>query len=135
MCRNFQDIPQLSGTASVQEAKEAHRLSLPSPFRPIPSFLPWSEKRQPVPFGCSLQVTRFTCRKYYDLLEVSPDASESDLKKAYRKKSVYFFPLSPSLSSPFLRALRLHPDKGGDPELFKEVTHAYVHVHPAFFLC
>jgi hypothetical protein len=25
-------------------------------------------------------------RKYYDLLEVEPDASESDLKKAYRKK-------------------------------------------------
>ena len=25
-----------------------------------------------------------------------------------------------------LRALRLHPDKGGDPELFKEVTHASV---------
>lgn len=23
------------------------------------------------------------------------------------------------------RALRLHPDKGGDPEVFKEVTHAY----------
>jgi DnaJ family protein A protein 2 len=46
--------------------------------------------------------------KYYDLLEVSPNASEADLKKAYRKK-----------------ALRLHPDKGGDPELFKEVTHAY----------
>ncbi|KAJ3997989.1 hypothetical protein F5050DRAFT_1748018 [Lentinula boryana] len=46
--------------------------------------------------------------KFYDLLDVSPTASESDLKKAYRKK-----------------ALRLHPDKGGDPELFKEVTHAY----------
>lgn len=46
--------------------------------------------------------------KFYDLLEASPDASEADLKKAYRKK-----------------ALRLHPDKGGDPELFKEVTHAY----------
>jgi hypothetical protein len=26
----------------------------------------------------------------------------------------------------FSRALRLHPDKGGDPELFKEVTHALV---------
>jgi hypothetical protein len=25
-------------------------------------------------------------RKYYDLLEVQPDASESDLKKAYREK-------------------------------------------------
>ncbi|EIN07597.1 hypothetical protein PUNSTDRAFT_103633 [Punctularia strigosozonata HHB-11173 SS5] len=47
-------------------------------------------------------------RKFYDLLEVPEDASEADLKKAYRKK-----------------ALRLHPDKGGDPELFKEVTHAY----------
>jgi len=46
--------------------------------------------------------------KYYDLLDVSPDAEEAELKKAYRKK-----------------ALRLHPDKGGDPELFKEVTHAY----------
>ncbi|KAG8996028.1 Type I HSP40 co-chaperone [Tulasnella sp. JGI-2019a] len=46
--------------------------------------------------------------KLYDLLEVPQDASESDLKKAYRKK-----------------ALRLHPDKGGDPEKFKEVTHAY----------
>jgi len=46
--------------------------------------------------------------KYYDLLEVSPDADDSELKKAYKKK-----------------ALRLHPDKGGDPELFKEVTHAY----------
>ncbi|GLB35267.1 putative dnaJ central domain [Lyophyllum shimeji] len=46
--------------------------------------------------------------KYYDLLEVPPNASEADLKKAYRKK-----------------ALRLHPDKGGDPDKFKEVTHAY----------
>ena len=29
---------------------------------------------------------RASHRKYYDLLEVSPEASESDLKKAYRKK-------------------------------------------------
>ena len=39
---------------------------------------------------------------------MSPDASEAELKKSYRKK-----------------ALSLHPDKGGDPELFKEVTSAY----------
>ena len=32
----------------------------------------------------------------------------------------------PPLTCLPLRALRLHPDKGGDPELFKEVTHAYV---------
>ncbi|TIB01743.1 hypothetical protein E3P94_01333 [Wallemia ichthyophaga] len=47
-------------------------------------------------------------RKYYDLLDSQPEASQADLKKSYRKK-----------------ALRLHPDKGGDPDLFKEVTHAY----------
>ncbi|KAI0786893.1 putative YDJ1-mitochondrial and ER import protein [Abortiporus biennis] len=46
--------------------------------------------------------------KFYDLLDVSPDASESDLKMAYRRK-----------------ALRTRPDRGGDPELFKEVKHAY----------
>ncbi|EJD05659.1 uncharacterized protein FOMMEDRAFT_139033 [Fomitiporia mediterranea MF3/22] len=46
--------------------------------------------------------------KFYDVLGVSPDASETDLKKAYRKQ-----------------ALKHHPDKGGDPELFKEITHAY----------
>ncbi|AFR93444.1 chaperone regulator [Cryptococcus neoformans] len=46
--------------------------------------------------------------KYYDLLGVKPDADANDIKKAYRKS-----------------ALRHHPDKGGDPELFKEMTHAY----------
>ncbi|KZO95866.1 hypothetical protein CALVIDRAFT_537836 [Calocera viscosa TUFC12733] len=46
--------------------------------------------------------------KLYDLLGVTPEASESELKKAYRQK-----------------ALRAHPDKGGDPETFKELTHAY----------
>ena len=39
---------------------------------------------------------------------MSPEASQAELKKSYRKK-----------------ALALHPDKGGDPELFKEVTAAY----------
>ncbi|KAI5124010.1 hypothetical protein M0805_003842 [Coniferiporia weirii] len=46
--------------------------------------------------------------KFYDLLECPVDATEADIKRAYRKK-----------------ALKLHPDKGGDPELFKEVTDAY----------
>ena len=46
--------------------------------------------------------------KLYDLLGVSVDASEPELKKAYRKK-----------------ALSAHPDKGGDPDVFKEITAAY----------
>merc|ERR1719162_2852197 len=46
--------------------------------------------------------------KFYKLLEVEKDASDADIKKAYRKLAV-----------------KHHPDKGGDPEKFKEVTRAY----------
>ena len=38
-------------------------------------------------------------RKYYDLLEVQPDASADDIKKAFRKQ-----------------AMKHHPDKGGNIE-------------------
>lgn len=46
--------------------------------------------------------------KYYETLGVSSSASQDELKKAYRKAS-----------------LKNHPDKGGDPEKFKEVAQAY----------
>lgn len=47
-------------------------------------------------------------RKLYDLLEVAPTASGDELKKAYKKA-----------------ALKHHPDKGGDAELFKDISRAY----------
>eukprot|EP00930_Biecheleria_cincta_P043322 TRINITY_DN2976_c0_g1_i1.p1 TRINITY_DN2976_c0_g1~~TRINITY_DN2976_c0_g1_i1.p1 ORF type:complete len:311 (-),score=81.01 TRINITY_DN2976_c0_g1_i1:855-1787(-) len=46
--------------------------------------------------------------KFYKLLEVDKNASESEIKKAYRKLAV-----------------KHHPDKGGDPEKFKEITRSY----------
>ncbi|XP_044502415.1 chaperone protein dnaJ A6-like isoform X2 [Mangifera indica] len=46
--------------------------------------------------------------KYYEVLGVSKSASQDELKKAYRKA-----------------AIKNHPDKGGDPENFKELAQAY----------
>jgi len=46
--------------------------------------------------------------KFYKLLEVEKTATEAEIKKAYRKLAV-----------------KHHPDKGGDPEKFKEITRAY----------
>ena len=46
--------------------------------------------------------------KYYELLGVAKDANADEIKKAFRKL-----------------ALKEHPDKGGDPEKFKEITVAY----------
>merc|ERR1719230_1385933 len=46
--------------------------------------------------------------KFYKLLEVDKNSSDADIKKAYRKL-----------------AIKHHPDKGGDPEKFKEITRAY----------
>ncbi len=45
---------------------------------------------------------------YYDILGVSKDATQDEIKKAYRKK-----------------AHKHHPDKGGDEEKFKKINEAY----------
>ena len=46
--------------------------------------------------------------KLYETLGVEKSASAAQIKKAYRKK-----------------ALRMHPDKGGDPEEFKKLAAQY----------
>lgn len=45
---------------------------------------------------------------YYNALGVARDATEAQIKKAYRKL-----------------ALKHHPDRGGDPDKFKEISEAY----------
>ena len=46
--------------------------------------------------------------RFYQLLGISKNASDAQIKKAYRAA-----------------ALKNHPDKGGDPEIFKEISMAY----------
>ncbi len=47
-------------------------------------------------------------RDYYEVLGVSKTASPDEIKQAFRKL-----------------ALQHHPDRGGDPEKFKEINEAY----------
>ena len=44
----------------------------------------------------------------YEILGVEKDSTDTDIKKAYRKL-----------------AIKHHPDKGGDEETFKKISHAY----------
>ena len=47
-------------------------------------------------------------KRYYEIFEVNKDASAQEIRKAYRKL-----------------AIKLHPDKGGDPAKFQELQNAY----------
>lgn len=47
-------------------------------------------------------------KRFYELLGVDSKASSDEIKKAFRKK-----------------AIKEHPDKGGDPDKFKDLTVAY----------
>ena len=46
--------------------------------------------------------------EYYNLLGISRDATDKEIKKAFRKK-----------------AMKEHPDRGGDAEKFKKISEAY----------
>lgn len=47
-------------------------------------------------------------KKLYEILEVDPKASDSEIRSNYKKL-----------------VLKHHPDKGGDPDLIKEINLAY----------
>ncbi|XP_010544327.1 PREDICTED: dnaJ protein homolog [Tarenaya hassleriana] len=59
-------------------------------------------------FGRGGQQKKSDNSRFYEILGVTKDATQEDLKKAYKKA-----------------AIKNHPDKGGDPEKFKEIAQAY----------
>ncbi|CDS82019.1 related to tetratricopeptide repeat protein 2, dnajc7 [Sporisorium scitamineum] len=58
--------------------------------------------------SAEIDLKRSKKKDYYKILNIGKDASESEIKKAYRKES-----------------LKHHPDKGGDEEKFKLCSEAY----------
>jgi DnaJ family protein A protein 2 len=59
-------------------------------------------------FGGPRKDSKVDTEKFYKVLGVEKDATTDQIKKAFRK-----------------RAIKEHPDKGGDPEKFKELARAY----------
>ncbi|WFD20324.1 hypothetical protein MCAP1_002568 [Malassezia caprae] len=66
------------------------------------------ETKSSQPANISRDGEKIVDMEYYELLQVRGDATELELKKAYRKA-----------------AIRNHPDKGGDEETFKLIGEAY----------
>jgi hypothetical protein len=62
------------------------QINWPALVSSFPHLKQWFVKREPLPVFYISPALLMSTRKYYDLLEVSPNASEADLKKAYRKK-------------------------------------------------
>ena len=77
-------------------------VSVPSDLMTVPLFV---RQRILVSCLCSSVYLDHLLINLSDLLGVNPNAGDAEIKKAYRKQ-----------------ALAHHPDKGGDPEAFKDLT-------------
>jgi DnaJ-domain-containing protein 1 len=62
--------------------------------------------------GTGFALCKSSAEDYYKMLGVSRSATEKEIRTAYRQL-----------------ALQHHPDKGGDPEIFKALSKAYEVAH------
>ena len=68
-----------------------------------------NESKPSQPANFSRDGEKIVDMEYYELLNVRGDATDLELKKAYRKA-----------------AIKHHPDKGGDEETFKTVSYTHL---------
>ena len=122
---NFWRVPSLS--TSVTAAQHCP-LNLSSPF-PLTTntthyHSSWSRKRTSFPRQASPECSYLACQKILRSPRSTTRCIRKRPQKGVPEKVNQSFLVITVVDSNLYRALRLHPDKGGDPELFKEVTHA-----------
>lgn len=142
MCTGMWRIESVTGFVKTWKVVDACRTIIifvvTSQKRSRPSSLasssppPWSAKRErsrpsfpQLRTECPQKILR-PPRGFTQCIRIR---SEEGLSQKVGARSLSF-PWTLPFKISLRRALRLHPDKGGDPELFKEVTHACVDFHP-----
>ena len=84
----------------------------------------WSRNRTSSSCQASPECSYPACQKILRSPRSTTRCIRKRPKKGVPEKVSWSFLVIPLVDMVLYRALRLHPDKGGDPELFKEVTHA-----------
>ena len=120
LIRKSQQMPEPSWNLFQRTTKRFSRATrIPQPDvtsqlpQPRPQAVPQLEDKSPLPEPPKPSPSEDSKQQAYEDLGLPPTASMKDIRNAYLKM-----------------AMKHHPDKGGDPEMFKRVKAAYDKLTP-----